>query len=316
MRAFFLTLLFILIFCAAHAHAANATQPKPLPPVTFQDGVVFEPMQFAAIAGYAHADQNDIHTGCSEDDPGYGKRRRTSNAGQLTLRAGLFKNFEAMLTATVWYKKLERRNAKGVTDIDDVKGLGDLMVMGRYQLLSQKKGDPLSLAMGLGLEIPTGDCDNRNTFGPQPYMGPFLQLGTGSWNPKATVSATRVFGRSRIDGQLMYTINTEGEHDLEKGDLFQYNLGYGYALTPYITAGLALNGLHQEKNTQQLSPGVTGRDVNSGSTRVFLAPEISYRIPQLNTTLGVAVPVSVYTDMEGSQPAEDFRIVAKLSVKF
>ena len=316
MRTFVSTLLTLFILCTAHAHAADKATPKPLGPVTFQNGVVFKPGQYAAVLGYAYSNQNNIYTGASQDDPGFGKRRRTSNSAQLTFRAGLFENFEAMLTATASYRKLTRTNAKGVTDVDDIRGLGDMTIMGRYQVLEQKKGDPLSLAAGVGLQLPTGDCDNRNTFGPQPYMGPFLQEGSGAWSPKFTLAATRVFGRFRVDGHVIYVLNTEGRHDMEKGDMFQYNLGCGYALSKHFTAGLAMNGVHQEKNTQQLSPGVTGRDVNSGCDRIFLTPEFGCRIDQLNTTLGLAVPISVYTDMQGTQPAEDFRIVAKLAVRF
>ena len=315
MRSFFLVLLSIPLFFSA-AHAQNATLPKPLAPVTFQDGNVFDPMKFAVIGRYGYYDQHRIYSGTSTDDPGFGKRRRTAHAGQLTFRAGVFENFELFLTATAFDKELERKNAKGLTDTSDVQGLGDVQVMGRWQALSQKKGDPLSLALGIGLEIPTADSDNRNSFGPQPYMGPFLQLGTGSWNPKATVSATRVFGRSRMDGQLMYTLNTEGEHDLEKGDLFQYNLGYGFALNRYVTVGLAMNGFHQEKNTQQVSPGVVKKDYNSGYDMIFLSPEVSCRIAPLNTVLGLSAPIPVYADMHGTQPVEDYRIVAKISVQF
>ena len=43
--------------------------------------------------------------------------------------------------------------------------------------------------------------------------------------------------------------------------MLQY--GYGYALNTYFTAGLALNGAHQEKNTQELSPGVVSMVVES-----------------------------------------------------
>ena len=316
MRTLFFTLFICFLFFSTSASAQNATQPKPLAPVTMQDGNVFGPMKFALISGYTTFDQNQIYTGSSKDDPGFGKRRRTTHAGSLTFRAGLFEGFEALLTATAFNKELERKNPKGVTDTSEVEGLGDLQIMGRWQALSQKKGAPLSLALGLGLEIPTADSDNRNTFGTQPYMGPFLQLGTGSWNPKATLSATRVFGRSRLDGQLMYTINTEGEHHLEKGDLFQYNLGYGFAVNKYFTAGLAMNGVHQEKNTQELSPGVVGKDPNSGCDMIFLGPELSCRIEPLNTVIGLAVPLLVYADMGGSQPVEDYRIVAKLAVQF
>ncbi len=316
MRTFLFTMLICFLFFSTCASAQNATQPKPLAPVTMQDGNVFEPMKFALITGYTTFDQSRIYTGSSQDDPGFGKRRRTAHAGSLTFRAGLFEGFEALLTATAFNKELERKNAKGMTDTSEVQGLGDVQIMGRWQALSQKKGAPLSLALGLGLEIPTADSDNRNSFGTQPYMGPFLQLGTGSWNPKATLSATRVFGRSRLDGQLMYTINTEGDHHLEKGDLFQYNLGYGFAVSKHVTAGLAMNGLHQEKNTQELAPGVVGKDPNSGADMLFLSPELSCRIEALNTVVGLAMPLLVYADMGGTQPVEDYRIIAKLAVQF
>lgn len=316
MRRLLLSLLSFFLFLPAIALAENATQPKPLTPVTMQDGNVFAPMQFALIGGYTYIDQDRIFTGSSQDDPGYGKRRRTTHAGQLTFRAGLLENLEMLLTATAFDKSLDRENAKSQTDESSVSGLGDVQAMLRYQPLAQKQGDPLSLALGVGLEIPTGDCDHENSFGAQPYYGPFLQLGTGAWNPKATISATRVFGRSRVDGQLMYTLGNEGEHHLEKGDLFQYNLGYGYALNTYFTAGLALNGAHQEKNTQELSPGVVGKDPNSGCDLIFLGPELSCNLARWNTVLGLALPVAVYRDMEGTQPAEDYRVVAKIAVRF
>lgn len=316
MRRIAFTLFSLLLFIPAVTSAENATKPKPLAPVTMQDGNVFAPMQFAVIGGYTYIDQHRIFTGSSQDDPGYGKRRRTSHAGQLTFRAGLLDNLEMFLTATAFDKTLNRENAKGLTDESSVSGLGDLQAMLRYQLLAQKQGDPLSLALGVGLEIPTGDCDNANSFGTQPYYGPFLQLGTGAWNPKATIAATRIFGRSRVDGQLMYTLGNEGEHHLEKGDQLLYNLGYGYALNTYFTAGLALNGVHQEKNTQELSPGVVGKDPNSGCDMIFLGPELSCNIEQWNTVLGLALPVAVYRDMEGSQPAEDYRVVAKIAIRF
>lgn len=316
MRRVFPVLFSLFLFLPATTHAENATQPKPLTPVTMQDGNVFAPMQFAVIGGYTFIDQDRIFTGSSQDDPGYGKRRRTTHAGQLTFRAGLVKRFEMFLTATAVDKTLDRENAKGLTDESSISGLGDLQAMVRYQILAQKQGDPLSLALGVGLEIPTGGSDNKNTFGTQPYYGPFLQYGTGAWNPKATVSATRVFGRSRVDGQLMYTLGNEGEHHLEKGDLLQYNLGYGYALNTYFTAGLALNGAHQEKHTQELSPDVVGKDPNSGCDMIFLGPELSCNLAQWNTVLGLALPVAMYRDMEGAQPAEDYRVVAKIAVRF
>ncbi len=63
MRTYVFTMLFCLLCFSTGASAQNATQPKPLAPVTMQDGNVFEPMKFALITGYTTFDQNQIYTG-------------------------------------------------------------------------------------------------------------------------------------------------------------------------------------------------------------------------------------------------------------
>lgn len=313
---YYVTFGLLLLTCSAFAAGDKSDQPKPTSPVNMPDGIIFEPMKWAISGMYTYYDQDEIFTRSTHDDPGFGKRERTVNMGSVTLRGGLFENFEISLMIPYWEKELLRRNAKGLTDDSSISGIGDIQIMARYQLLSQKKDAPLSLAVGAGLDLPTGDCDNENTFGTQPYMGPFLQLGTGSWNPKFNISATRFFGRTRMDANLQYTINTEGEHHLEKGDMFQYNLGYGYAFNKYITAGVEMNGFHQDRNTQMLSPTIVGEDVNSGGDMIFITPELSCRLDEIHTVFGLAVPVPIHTYMEGTQPTEVCRIVLKASVQF
>jgi hypothetical protein len=54
-------------------------------------------------------------------------------------------------------KAIRRVNAH-----DDAAGVGDLVLRGKYSLLSQ---GPLTLAMGLGLSLPTGNADNFQGIG-------------------------------------------------------------------------------------------------------------------------------------------------------
>jgi hypothetical protein len=47
---------------------------------------------------------------------------------------------------------------------------------------------------------------------------------------------------------------------------------------------------------------------------LFVSPELSCKLGQW--VLGLAVPMTVYADMGGSQPAEDYRLVGKVAVQF
>ena len=77
---------------------------------------------------------------------------------------------------------------------------------------------------------------------------------------------------------------------------------------------------HERRASGKEHPGALPRRGRQrpqlGRGHAFLSPELSCRIEPLNTVVGLAVPFVVYADMEGTQPVEDYRIVAKLSVQF
>jgi len=177
-----------------------------------------------------------------------------------------------------WDKEFKRKagNPPVHMDTSTLSGVGDMVLMGRYALMRQKNGDWLNLAVGAGLKIPTGDADAENDppFSvAHKYLGPGAQLGTGSWDPKFELGATKFIGRSRLDAHFMYTLPGDGAHRSRKGDQFKYDFGYGYALNKYFDVELELNGVVQEKHRYD------GAKVHAtGGHTIFLTPGVHWKI--------------------------------------
>lgn len=275
-------------------------------------------------AKYVHKDK--LFDGSTEKKGNYnGKYDRVNMLYQMTAKAGIFDNFEARIMVPFWDKQVKRK--AGITpkhvDTDNLSGLGDVVIMGRYALMSQRKGDWMNLAIGAGLKLPTGDADHKN---PLPfskthkYMGPGGQLGTGSWDPKFELGATRFMGRSRVDAHFMYTIPGDGAHGSRKGNQFLYNLGYGYALNKYFDLELELNGVAQESHRYDHAS-----TVNTGGHTIFLTPGVHWKITD-KCHLSLGVPLVMYRNLNGEPGTperlgkfglgEEFQVVTRLGFNF
>ncbi len=227
----------------------------------------------------------------------------------LTLRTGIWKDFDARLIIPYFDKDLERKSAKA--DFSDGNGgVGDITLFARYRVMSQKKKDPFNLAFGLGLEMPTGETDVEDSSGKTPG---FLQPGGGAWNPVFEVGAHKISGRHWIGSHLLYKSTNEGElggQDFERPDVFKYNFSYGYAVARFLDLQLELNGENKSKAKMNGK-----KKENSGGHMVFLSPGVHFKFYKgMHFDLGV--PITVYRDLNGTQLAEDYRVVAKLVMKF
>ncbi len=180
----------------------------------------------------------------------------------------------------------------------------------RYRVFSQKKKDPFNLAVGFGLEMPTGATDEKDSSGKTPG---YIQPGGGAWNPILEVGAHKVMGQHWFGSYFLYKMTTEGElgnKDFERPDVFKYNFSYGYALSRYFDLELELNGLVKSKAE------LAGKELNnSGGHMFFLTPGFHLKIRK-GMHFGLCTPVTIYRDLNGIQPAEDYRVVAKFAMKF
>lgn len=303
------------------------TKPvKCIGPVNMSNGMVLPKGKVAASVKYRYVHKDSLYDGSSEKNGNYnGKYDRVNQSLQFVAKAGLFEDFEARVMVPFWDKAFKRKagNPPAPTYTDERSGLGDIVVMGRYALLQQRDGDWLNLAVGAGLKMPTGDSDGENKppfSNSQQYLGPGAQLGTGSWDPKFELGATKFVGRSRFDAHFMYTLNTSGAHDSRKGDQFKYDFGYGYALNKYFDVELELNGVEQKKHTYN---GITA-DATGGHT-IFITPGVHWKITD-SSHFSVGVPLVVYRDLNGYSAApernsrfglgEDYQVVTRIGFSF
>lgn len=298
--------------------------PKPVGPVNMSTGTVLPKGKAAVGLKAIFFEKNTLYDGAEKKDGRYnGKYERGQRTYQASFRYGLMDDFDMRVMVPYLERTVTRRARTGTkredTYKDDNTGIGDIVTMGRYALWSQRAGDPLSVAVGAGVKMPTGSSgkENQEPFNAsKPYMGPGFQLGTGSWDPKAELGLTRMFGRHRLDSHFMYTWGFEGDHGLQKGDQFNYNLGWGYALTSLLDVELELNGVNQNRNkNDELYVA------NSGGHTIYLTPGLHLKLAQ-GLHAAVGVPIVVYRDLN-SDPAEDqysvgedYRLVLKLAWQF
>jgi hypothetical protein len=293
--------------------------------VNMSNGIVLPKGKVIANVKYKYIHKGSLYDGSTEKNGNYGgKYDRVNQLVQFTARAGLFKNFDARILVPVWKKQIKRKpgNLAQPYDKDTNSGLGDITIMGRYALLTQRDGDWLNLAIGAGIKTPTGDSDRENEApfsNMYKYLGPRAQLGTGSWDPKFEIGATKFFGRSRVDAHMMYTLGGDGAHNSRPGNQFKYDIGYGYALNHYFDLELELNGIEQDSDVHD---GTVDR--STGGHTIFITPGIHFKYEKINFSVGV--PVVIYRDLNGYSRTpernsryglgEDFQVVSKLGFCF
>ena len=294
--------------------------------VNMSNGMVLPVGKIAASIKYRYVHKDSLYDGGDEMGGNYGgKYDRVNHSVQFSAKAGLFDGFEARVMIPFWDKEFKRKagNPPVHMDTSTLSGIGDMVLMGRYALMRQKNGDWLNLAVGAGLKMPTGDADAKNDppfSAAHTYLGPGAQLGTGSWDPKFELGATKFIGPSRLDAHFMYTLSGEGSHGSRKGDQFKYDFGYGYALNKYFDVELELNGVVQKKHTYD------GAEVGAtGGHTIFLTPGVHWKISD-NSHLSLGVPIVVYRDLNGYSAVpdrnsryglgEDYQIVTRIGFCF
>ena len=221
-------------------------------------------------------------------------------------------------------------------DRGDTEGIGDLTLFGQYRFYGQDTG--LQASLLTGIKTPTGETGERDDQG-ELFEAEF-QPGSGSWDPMLGLALSQAQGRWSVDGNVLYTIATEGTQHTDLGDRFHYNgavtyrlLGgvaeasrkaamnhshhghshhHDYALSPkglVIDAVLELNGEWQAK--QNIS-GET--DPNSGGNIVYLSPGM--RIASNRWSGFVSVGLPIINDLNGLQSEPTYRLFGGVLVGF
>jgi hypothetical protein len=212
-------------------------------------------------------------------------------------------------------------DSDAINTLGDPHGFGDVSIFTQYRFFHS--ADNLNhAALTLGLKTPTGQTALTNNQGTN--FETHHQPGSGSWNPSAGVSFTRLMGSWSFDTNAMYTIATKGAQGTYLGDNIGYNIALSYAFgaparnaffsasnnAPW-TAVLEFNG---ERQAYQRTAGV-GYDRNSGGNTIYVSPGIRYSGGKhWNTALSIGTPI--VQDFNGYQTPAEYRITYRFVVAF
>ncbi len=248
------------------------------------------------------------------------KREMNVNMSHFLFRYGLGNGFDIRAAVNYIQKTLSTTipmNGKSFKLKNS--GMGDSLVVVRYELLNQMKGAPLFLSVGAGLKLPTGSTNKSfsTPMGPkQPNQTQPMQLGSGSFDYMAELGASKILPNSRIDAHMMYVLTTEGKNDYEFGNKFKWNLGYSYAINKYFDVQLELDGLHFAKNKYK------GNSIDSsGGNFIYVTPGI-HIIPSKKYDLSLGYSHMIHrnnnydTNSNTGGLSEDYRIIFRAGYNF
>lgn len=250
----------------------------------------------------------------SGDDPGGMDRDREALAFVTALGYGITPNLAVFGVVPYVDKRLELTS--GTQQFArSARGIGDVSLFGRYTILQRDWPQrTFRIAPFAGIELPTGDDDEADSFGRLP---PAVQLGSGSFDPFAGIVATYQTLDFQIDVQGAYRANTKA-NDFAFGDVMRLDLSFQYRLWPRALTGgvpgflygvVEANLIHQSRNE---AAGIA--DQNSGGTSWFLVPGLQYVTKRWILEAGVQLPIS--QDLNGTALEKDFIVRAGFRVNF
>lgn len=250
----------------------------------------------------------------SGDDPANIDRDRTATTAVSVLGYGVtgklavfgvlpYRNIDFDLTAG--NQRISRSNS----------GFGDATIFGRYTLFQKDGiGSNFRVAPFIGIKLPTGDDDFRDSLGITP---PPARIATGSTDVFAGIVATWQKLEYQIDTQLSYRNNNKG-NSFEAGNVARFDASLQYRLwhsdfskgiPDFLYGVLELNAIHKGKN--RLSGTV---NQNTGGTQLFITPGIQYVTKRWIAETAVQIPVS--QNLNGTALETDYIFRASMRFNF
>jgi len=250
----------------------------------------------------------------SGDDPGSAGRDRTAWSAISVLGYGA--DADLALFGVVPYvdKRLELTE-DGARRGRSARGLGDIALFARYTAYKNNfRGGSFRIAPFAGVETPTGEDDETDSFGRLPAS---VQPGSGSWDPFAGVVATYQVLDFQLDAQASYRVNTEA-NGFEFGDVARFDASLQYRLWPrtlgrgvpgFLYGILEANLIHKDRDEDGGAD-----DANSGGTTLFLTPGLQYVTKRWIVEAAVQLPA--FQDLNGTALENDYIVRAGLRLNF
>ena len=237
---------------------------------------------------FSYRDKDSI-----EEDNGKGARTFENELFLLKVRFSPWERLEIAFVPGYVHNSLDAFGPNGSTTVD---GPTDFVLAGTYALFSQRLGDPLSMSIALGGNMPTGQ------------EGPGHPAGNDVWGYNGRIGISKVWHPNhRIDWDMGFAQPTEtGNQGVKKDTVWATTGSYHYVFNPNFDIGVEFtldNSQDWEKN---------GVDMKNGYTEMYVGPTANYCMPQWNMWLGVGLFLPVLRDYDIPTASDDIRIEVKL----
>lgn len=272
-------------------------------------------------------------------------QRLDSSITQFVARYGFAGRFSAQLNVPLISRTFRRPDGMEI-DQDRERGLGDVSVLGRFEIL-RRDTERLTViwdVMG-GVKLPTGSTTRLreetleapeeaaligalsltpghvtprhgdHEHGPASGVhGHDLTLGTGATDGILGTNLYLRHGRMFATGFAQYTLRQRGDYDYEFANDFTWELAPGaYLLLGHIHTVALQAALSGERKANDRF-GATLAD-DTGITSVFLGPRVSYTYG-LNLSAGVGADFPLRIENTALQLTPDYRLRANVTWTF
>jgi hypothetical protein len=267
------------------------------------------------------------HFGTLQDSgrevPDVANQHLDSSVLQLFVGYNFSDRFGVQLNLPVIHRSFKRPEGFA-TDRGTESGIGDVSLIGHYQLIQHEKMDDTFIWTVIGgIKLPTGNSDrlkeelNEVEVPGAPESGIHghdLALGSGSVDGIVGTGIFARWGRGFFSANAQYAIHTEGRLDYRYANDFTWAGGPGAFLIFNEEQTLALQFVVSgETKPRDEFQGVRASD--TGVTAVYVGPQINYTwSDKLGAELGVDVPVSIANT--ALQLVPDWRLRAAVTWHF
>lgn len=287
----------LLLLCMTTAAYAEEKSPVAWGPVS----IIFGPSGLTLPAGKLSICDNIIF-GKSNGVWHNGKRingniKSTKFTQVVKLRYGIWDGLDVRTVTPIYNVHLDK-----TTDSDkDIYGVGDTAMLFHQRLLSQKNGDPFSLAFDVGFIMPTGTVSKHSSDA----------AGNAAWGAMGGIGATYFLHSNRFDTEINYATFAEGGHNYQKGNRLRWNAAYAYAINNNWDVGLESTLEIYDESERN---GVMQKDA---SLEWYAGPKVAYKYKPWGTFAGLSFKAPVQRWYQGTKTgSDDYRVEFKLMKTF
>lgn len=291
-------LKFAMLGCLLVALLAVTAQAEEKTPVAWGGvGSTFGPCGMGFPSGALAVGGNVVFgksDGIRNGDQRINGNAKTTKINEVfKTRYGIMEGLDIRTATPIYNVHIERANSSN----RETYGIGDTAILLHKTVLSQKAGDPLSVAFDFGGVVPTGSVTEHSS----------NSAGNDAWGLIGGVGATWFTGANRFDTEVNVATFTEGAKDYEKGNRFRWNAGYAYALSDRWDIGVESSW---EMNDESRSYGRGNQDA---FVEWYTGPKVAFKYAPWKLNAGLLATVPVHRWYEGNKVgSDDFRIQFKL----